>query len=71
MFMLFEINIFALAVLDNNKLESFMGKCIVITGIFIVSRFMHIYETIFNNSKNLRNKNFEVHLSTLGENISL
>ena len=41
--LLFEINIFGLAVLDNNQLEYFQGKCFVITAIFFISRFMHIY----------------------------
>lgn len=49
MLLLFVINIVGLAVLDNNQIEYFLGKCFVITIIFSISRFMHIYQTIFVN----------------------
>ena len=55
--LLFEINVFGLAVLDNNQLEHFQGKCFLFTAIFFLSRFLHIYQTIFTNSMDSRAKN--------------
>ena len=69
--LLFEINIFALAVMDNTLCEHFQGKCFLFTAIFFISRFMHIYQTVFSNSMDFRAKNYQLHLITLGENISL
>ena len=69
--MLFEINIFGIAVLNNNQIDYFQGKCFLLTAIFVLSRFMHIYTTIFTNSKKQNCKNYEIHLMTFGENISL
>ena len=49
--LLFEINIFGIAVLDHGLVHNFEGKCIVISCIFFLSRFAHIYETIFWQTK--------------------
>ena len=69
--LLYEINLFGLAVLDPNQVNNFQGKCVVITAIFCISRFIHIYQTVFINSKEQASRNYEMHLSTFGENLSL
>ena len=72
MLLLFEINLFGIAVLNNNQIDNFQGKCFVTTAIFFLSRFMHIYETIFVNSiTEQESKKYESHLCTLGDNASL
>mmetsp|Transcript_8523 Transcript_8523/g.14369 ORF Transcript_8523/g.14369 Transcript_8523/m.14369 type:complete len:199 (-) Transcript_8523:12-608(-) len=72
MLLLFEINLFGLAVLEANKLQRFRERCIIIASIFFLSRFLHIYQKIvrsYNSSEDP--KEMGGIRPTLGQNLIL